>query len=180
MWRERDPKQSTEFAFNRFMVPYLCGYQGWALFMDCDMLVRTDIKHLFDEGRDKYAVHVVKHDYQPKPEDKFLGQKQTIYARKNWSSVILFNNAACRTLSPQGVNCMSGLELHQFKWLDDAQIGSLPLSYNHLVGEYDANPLAAIAHFTRGTPCFPEYRDCEFAEEWRKELHDMLTPEVAA
>jgi hypothetical protein len=179
MWRERDPKQSTDFAFNRFLVPYLCGYQGWALFMDCDMLVRGDIKRLFDEGRDKYAVQVVKHDYQPNPEDKFLGQKQTIYARKNWSSVILFNCNACRSLDPQSVNKWSGLELHQFKWLEDAQIGSLPKEWNHLVGEYDPNSLASIAHFTRGTPCFPEYRDCEFAEEWREELHDMLKPEAA-
>ena len=178
MWRERDPKQSTDFAFNRFLVPYLSGYTGWSLFMDCDMLVRTDIKYLFDEGRDRYAVHVVKHEYTPKPEDKFLGQKQTIYARKNWSSVILFNNAACRQLDPQSVNRWTGLELHQFKWLDDAQIGTLPKSYNHLVSEYAPDFSAAIAHFTRGTPCFPEYRDCEFATEWREELRDMLTPET--
>jgi lipopolysaccharide biosynthesis glycosyltransferase len=179
MWRERDAKQSTDFAFNRFLPPYLCGYQGWSAYMDCDMLVRTDIKALFDQGRDKYAVHVVKHEYSPKPEDKFLGQAQTIYARKNWSSVMLFNNAACRLLTLQNINWMPGLELHQFRWLDDAQIGELPREWNHLVGEYEPNPNASIAHFTRGTPCFPEYRDCEFAEEWRAELHDMLKPEAA-
>jgi hypothetical protein len=179
MWRERDPKQSTDFAFNRFLVPYLSNYEGWSLFMDCDMLVRCDIKDLFNEGLDKYAVHVVKHDYQPNPEDKFLGQKQTIYARKNWSSVILFNNAACRHLDPQSVNRWTGLELHQFKWLDDAQIGSLDAEWNHLVGEYEPNEYARIVHFTRGTPCFPEYRGCEFAKEWREELQHMLIPEAA-
>lgn len=178
MWRERDPKQSTDFAFNRFLVPYLSGYEGWSLFMDCDMLIRCDIKCLFDRALDKYAVQVVKHNYQPNPEDKFLGQAQTIYARKNWSSVILFNNAACRHLDPQSVNKWTGLELHQFKWLDDAQIGELPRWFNHLVGEYEPDKAAAIVHFTRGTPCFPEYKDCEYAKEWRDELKHMLTPEA--
>jgi hypothetical protein len=179
MWRERDPKQSTDFAFNRFLVPYLSNYEGWSVFMDCDMLARVDIKQLLNLAVDKYAVQVVKHEYTPKPEDKFLGQTQTIYARKNWSSVILFNNAACRMLDPQSVNRWTGLELHQFRWLDDAQIGSLPREWNHLVSEYEPNPDAKLVHFTRGTPCFPEYRDCEFAREWREELRDMLLPEAA-
>ena len=44
--RERHPLQSTEFAFSRFLVPFLCGFRGWALFMDCDMLVLDDIARL--------------------------------------------------------------------------------------------------------------------------------------
>jgi hypothetical protein len=147
--------------------------------MDCDMLIRCDIRELFRQADSRYAVQVVQHQYHPNPEDKFLGQRQTIYERKNWSSVILFNNHACRDLTPKSVNAMSGLDLHQFRWLADEQIGSLSLDWNHLVSEYAPNPDAKIVHFTRGTPCFPEYRDCEFAKEWREELSDMLLPEAA-
>ena len=53
--RDRDPKQSTAFSFTRFLVPHLTGYQGWALFMDCDMLCRADIKALWDQRDDPMA-----------------------------------------------------------------------------------------------------------------------------
>jgi hypothetical protein len=174
MTRERVAEQSTEFAFSRFIVPYLCGFEGRAVFMDCDMLCRADIGELFglaDEGK---AVQVVKHDYAPRPEDKFLGQKQTVYAKKNWSSVMLFNCAKCVMLTPEYVNAASGLELHQFKWLGgEYQIGEIAPAWNHLVGEYPPNPDAKLAHFTLGTPCFAKYANCEFAQEWREAKWDM-------
>lgn len=171
--RERTPTQSTEFSFSRFLVPWLCGYEGEAIFMDCDMLCRTDIASLRADRQS--AVSVVKHDYEPRPEDKFLGQRQSIYAKKNWSSLMVFNNSACRKLTPEYVNTASGLELHQFKWLpSDAWIGSLPVEWNHLVGEYAPNPAAKIVHFTRGGPWFDEYRDCEFAAPWRSEVSGMM------
>ena len=167
MTRKRDPKQSTEFSFSRFLVPWLCDYEGTAIFMDCDILCRTDIAQM--RGTLGAAVSVVKHAYAPRPEDKFLGQKQTIYARKNWSSVMLFDNNQCRALTPGYVNSASGLELHQFKWLEDGQIGALDKTYNHLVGEYAPNPDAKIVHFTRGGPWFARFRDCELSREWQAE-----------
>jgi len=172
MTRKRDPNQSTEFSFSRFLVPYLCAYEGQAIFMDCDMLCRSDIATM--QGTSGAAVSVVQHDYQPRPEDKFLGQKQTIYGRKNWSSVMLFNNPLCRSLTPQYVNKASGLELHQFKWLDDGQIGVLDKGWNHLVSEYPENPHAKLVHFTRGGPWFAKFRFCEYAQDWRDELSLML------
>ncbi len=166
--RESVATQSTEFSFSRFMTPYLSGYEGWSLFMDCDMLVRSDIAELFTLTDDRYAVMVAQHDYVPRDEVKFLNHLQTRYAKKNWSSVMLLNNARCRALTPQYVQETSGLQLHQFHWLqDEAQIGALPLEWNWLVGEYDFNPTAAIAHFTRGGPYFDGYADCDYAEEWR-------------
>lgn len=166
--RETLAQQSTEFSFSRFLTPYLSDYAGWSLFMDCDMLARADIAELFAMADDQYAVMVAKHDYVPRDEVKFLDHVQTRYAKKNWSSMMLLNNARCRALTPAFVNSASGLELHQFKWLaDDAEIGALPLAWNWLVGEYEANPDAKIAHFTRGGPYFPEYADCDYAEEWR-------------
>lgn len=173
--RPRGPTESTEFSLSRFLVPALSGFAGWSLFMDCDMLCRVDIAGLHAEAArqaDK-AVLVCKHDYQPNPRNKFLNQVQTIYPRKNWSSVMLFNNDRCRALSPQYVNSATGLALHRFEWIDDALIGELPLEWNWLVEEYRHNPDARIVHFTRGGPWFPEFRDCDYADEWRHELEAM-------
>lgn len=175
MTRERDPKQSTDFAFSRFLVPWLCGYEGVAVFMDCDMLCRADIAELVRSVDPRAAVSVVKHEYEPRPEEKFLGQRQTIYAKKNWSSVMVFNNAMCRALTPDYVNTATGLELHQFRWATDSQVGALGKEWNHLVGEYAPNPAAKLAHFTLGTPCFAKYSRCEYAQEWRDELASMTS-----
>lgn len=166
--REMLGVQSTEFSFSRFLTPYLSSYDGWSLFMDCDMLARADIAELFALADDRYAVMVAKHDYVPRDEVKFLNHVQTRYAKKNWSSVMLLNNARCRALTPDYVNTGSGLQLHQFHWLESEDlIGDLPLEWNWLVGEYDHSPDARIAHFTRGGPYFEEYADCDYADEWR-------------
>jgi lipopolysaccharide biosynthesis glycosyltransferase len=173
--RERHPLQSTDFAFSRFLTPYLSGYEGWSVFTDCDMLVLDDIANLWRLRDERYAVMVVKHDHQPRESVKFLDQPQTAYPKKNWSSVMLFNNARCRALSPDYVNTASGLELHQFKWLsDEGLIGELPRKWNHLVGYYRPTPGASLVHYTLGGPYFDEYRDCEYADEWRQELQRML------
>lgn len=167
--------QSTEFSFSRFLVPYLSDYDGWSIFMDCDMLMLDDIVKLWDLKDDRYAVQVVKHTHYPKEPTKFLGQTQTRYEKKNWSSVMLFNNAKCAALTPEFVNSASGLELHQFKWLEnDTLIGDLPKSWNHLVG-YDAfSQHVSNIHFTIGGPYFDEYKKSEYAEQWFDERANML------
>jgi lipopolysaccharide biosynthesis glycosyltransferase len=164
-------EQSTDFSFTRFLTPYLSGYEGWSLFMDCDMVARADLAELFALADDRYAVMVCQHHYTPKDTVKFLGHTQLPYPKKNWSSVMLLNNARCRALTPSYVETASGLELHRFEWLrDEALIGALPLEWNWLVGEYDFNPAAKIAHFTRGGPYFQDYADCDYADEWRGAL----------
>lgn len=173
--RPRGEYDSTDFAITRFLVPYLSGYEGYSLFLDCDMLVLGDVAELACymtlASRWTKAAHVVKHDYRPAGEKKFLGQVQTTYpgGRKNWSSVVIFNNALCRALTPEYVAEAPGLDLHQFKWLRDDQIGALPLAWNYLVGEANqCRPeVARLIHFTQGTPSFPEYAECEFADLWR-------------
>jgi lipopolysaccharide biosynthesis glycosyltransferase len=166
--REILSQQSTEFSFSRFLTPYLSDYDGWSLFLDCDMVARADFAELFALADDRYAVMVAKHDYVPKSEIKFLNHQQAKYPKKNWSSVMLMNNARCRALTPQYVSTASGLQLHQYHWLDDeALIGDLPLEWNWLVGEYDYNPAAKLAHFTLGGPYFEGYEDADYAEEWR-------------
>jgi len=173
--RARGPTESTEFSLTRFLVPYLSGFSGWSIYMDCDMLCRTDIAGLAREMERQAdnAVLVCKHDYVPKRERKFLDQVQTKYPRKNWSSLMLFNNERCRALTPDYVNSAPGLELHRFGWIDDAAIGELPLEWNWLVGEYAYNPGAKIVHFTIGGPYFDEYRRCDYAAEWFAECESM-------
>lgn len=179
--RERNALQSTDFSFSRFLTPWLCGYEGWAIFMDCDMLVLDDIAKLWRLRDERCAVQVVKHVHVPKEEVKFLGAVQTKYEKKNWSSVMLMNCARCRALTPDYVNAASGLELHQFKWLEgDHLIGEIPHEWNHLVG-YDApRPDAKLVHYTIGGPYFEAYRDCEYAREWFAEREAMLRVEQRA
>ncbi len=179
--RERDTLQSTDFSFSRFLTPYLSNFEGWSIFMDCDMLMREDIAELWALRDESFAVMVVKHDHVPTESTKFLGEAQTAYEKKNWSSVMLFNNARCRALTPDYVNTASGLELHQFKWLDsENQIGALPSRWNHLVGYDPPRSDAALVHFTLGGPYFPEHADCEYAEAWRAELEAMQAGDVSA
>lgn len=183
--RERNPLQSTEFSFSRFLTPWLCGYEGWAVFMDCDMLMVDDVAKLWAMRDERHAVQVVKHVHVPKEDTKFLGAVQTRYEKKNWSSVMLMNCARCTALTPEYVNTATGLELHQFKWLrDDALIGEIPSRWNHLVG-YDAPRAdAALVHYTIGGPYFAEYDGCEYAREWHEEhdrmLHVSQRPKAAA
>lgn len=173
--RERHPLQSTDFSFSRFLTPWLSGFAGWSVFMDCDMLMLADIAELWALRDDRYAVMVVKHDHVPKEERKFLNEPQSKYEKKNWSSVMLFNNARCRALTPEYVNTASGLDLHQFKWLgNDDLIGALPDRWNHLVGYNPPRRDAALVHYTLGGPYFEQYRDCEYSKEWFAERDAML------
>ena len=159
---------STEFTFTRFAVPALCQYQGWALFMDGDFMLRADIKELFELCDEQYAVMVVQHDFKPKETMKMDGVPQKLYYRKNWSSLILWNcsHPANRCVSFDWVNKMAGLYLHAFNWLEPDEIGEIPETWNALVGHSNvANPKAV--HFTDGSPDFPGYENVAYADEWR-------------
>lgn len=175
--REISPLQSTEFSFSRFLVPHLCDYQGWALFFDNDMLMLDDVAKLWALRDDRHAVQVVKHAHRAEESTKFLGEKQTAYEKKNWSSVMLFNCARCTKLTPEYVSTASGLELHQFKWLSgDDEIGEIPHRWNHLVDYDPPAPAEEISnlHYTLGGPYYQEYRDCGYAGLWLAEREHML------
>lgn len=173
--RERHPLQSTDFSFSRFLTPYLSDYQGWSIFMDCDMLVLDDIVNLWKLRDDNYAVQVVKHQHVPQETTKFLGAPQTKYEKKNWSSVILFNNAKCKALTPDYVNTASGLDLHQFKWLEsEAAIGEIPSRWNHLVDYDQPDNEVSLVHYTIGGPYFSAWQQCEYATAWFTERDKML------
>lgn len=176
--REIDPLSSTEFTFTRFLIPAIMNYKGWALFCDCDIIFLDDIQKLFDLKDDKYAVMCVQHDYTVNEGYKMDGRLQTIYPRKNWSSVFLINcgHPSNQQLTVDLVNTETGKYLHRFAWLDDSEIGSIPVDWNWLVGVYsepkDGTPKAI--HYTEGGPWFKNYRNCEYHSQWKLELQDML------
>ena len=176
--RDIDPLASTEFTYSRFLVPALNNYNGWAIFCDCDFIFFEDISNILTDIDQSKAVYCVQHDYTPKEKHKMDGQKQTIYPRKNWSSFILFNCAhpSNKKLSVDLVNSETGSFLHQFKWLEDNEIGSLDERWNWLEGwtsnHNDKKPYAV--HYTRGGPWFDEWQDVEFASEWTKERDEYL------
>ena len=168
--RDKDPLASTEFTYSRFLVPALMNYKGWAVFCDCDFLFLEDVSNLFKDLDEKKAIYCVQHDYAPKEKHKMNGQKQTLYPRKNWSSFIIFNCAhpSNKKLTIDLVNSESGSFLHQFKWLDDNEIGSLDERWNWLEGwSSSSNNLTPFAiHFTRGGPWFDEWQDVDYAIDW--------------
>lgn len=173
---------STEFTFTRFLIPALNQYDGLALFMDSDMMVKADIGEIFEEyGRnEQYAVQCVKHDYRPTAERKMDGQVQQQYNRKNWSSFVLWNcsHPANLNLTVDDVNTKSGSWLHGFRWLEDDQIGHIKEEWNWLDGWSDETIKPKNVHFTTGGPWFSDWqpkrqKDAEYAGEWQS-MHSKL------
>ncbi|XP_051152265.1 protein CDI [Andrographis paniculata] len=178
-WRERGKLESTEFSFSRFLTPYLANYDGWAMFVDCDFLYLGDIKELVESVDDRFAIMCVKHDYAPKETTKMDGAVQTVYPRKNWSSMVLYNcsHPKNKVLTPDVVNKETGAFLHRFQWLEDNEIGEVPFVWNFLVGHnkvVEANPATfpKAIHYTLGGPWFDQWKDCEFGDQWLNELED--------
>lgn len=154
---------STEFAISRFLVPIIA-LDGWALFVDCDVIFLGDVAELFAHADPSKAVMVVKHEPLTETGHKMDGQKQTVYPRKNWSSVCLWNcnHPANKRLSLRDVNERRGFDLHGFYWLADSEIGELPSRFNWLVGVNPKPDNPLIAHYTLGTPDMVS--DCPYPE----------------
>lgn len=166
-----DAPCATEFSISRFLVPSLAK-EGWAAFLDCDMLVRCNFARVFESLDRSKAVYCVKHRHEPEPGVKMDGQIQTRYARKNWSSVMIFNcdHPSNKALTPDAVNMLTGRDLHRFCWLKDEEIGGLDQSMNFLVGHTDPEIVPDVIHYTDGIPTMPGYEDCQFARDWLEEL----------
>ena len=163
---------SNSFTYSRFLVPYLMNYQGRAIYLDGDMVVLEDIANLYTLASDNHAVQVVKHNYTTARSTKYLGAKNENYPRKNWSSVILWNCAhdSNRLLTPKYIEKNTGAHLHIFSWLQDTELGELPVEWNWLPDEFGANPGAKLLHYTLGTPCFDEFSKGSQTDLWHQEL----------
>jgi lipopolysaccharide biosynthesis glycosyltransferase len=171
---------SNAFIYSRFLVPYLCGFKGMALWVDGDMIVRSDIAELLWEFQQDEAVKVVKHHYQTKHPIKYLGAKNEDYPKKNWSSVMLWNcgHHLNKQLTPKFVMEKDGKYLHRFEWLKypEEQVGKLDETWNWLVSEYEYNPDAKLVHYTVGSPCFKDYQIGDYSEEWFDTYKRMIYP----
>jgi lipopolysaccharide biosynthesis glycosyltransferase len=175
-WFPNHRDGSNAFITSRYLIPALEDFTGWALFIDADVLLRDDLAALWKLRDDRYAVQVVKHDYRTQSRRKYVGSPiesdNLDYARKNYSSVMLLNcgHPAMRKLTPGYVSTATSQHLHRMEWLDDALIGELPSSFNHLVGEYPRNDDAKLVHFTLGIAGFSNYVDCEHSRKWHQTL----------
>ena len=164
---------TNAFIYSRFLVSELMDYQGWAVYLDSDMMFRDDLAKLWEMRDESKAVMVVQHDYHTSNRRKLIGTpmecENSHYPRKNWSSMILWNcgHPQNRILTREFVQESPGSVLHRFQWLSDDLIGSIPMEWNHLVGEYPTNYAdTKLVHFTLGAPCFEHYRKCNYSTEW--------------
>ena len=171
-YEERHTDGSNHFIYSRFLVPHLMNYQGWAIFMDGDMLLRDDVVKLWNMRDEKHAVMVVKHNYKTKMTTKYLGAKNENYPCKNWSSVILWNctHPKNRILTLDFIQKSTGAQLHRFTWLlEEQDVGSLPVEWNWLPDEFGENKEAKLLHYTLGTPSFHEFANTPMGDEWHRE-----------
>ena len=195
--RKRDPNASTEFTYSRFLVPYLMKYFGKAIFCDCDFLWTRDIKELYDQIENK-SVYVVPHEdygYVPKTKTKMDGQRQTVYPKKNWSSMMAFNCGSkdSQRLSLDAVNRQPLSYLHQLEWInDESNIGFLTPTWNWLSGYYEEKDWGkpGAVHYTDGGPWFNDidippdmgltsWKDVQYGDVWldyKKEYSESIQP----
>jgi len=169
--RTHDPLASTEFTYSRFLPPYLCNYEGTALFLDNDMLCLGDIREIAQLDMADYALRVVQHDYTPTATVKMNGAVQTAYPRKNWSSMMLMNCEKLTLWTKDVVETATGAYLHRFQDIPDEQIGEIPKSWNTL-DWMDAT--TKLIHWTSGGPWFEQTRNCPHADVWLKARDEML------
>lgn len=163
---------ATQFAVSRFLVPKIAGTK-WAVFMDCDFLALSSLLPMLSELDDSKAVWCVQHNHKPTSKTKMDGQVQSQYARKNWTSMTVWNtrHEGVQRLTSEMINELPGRDLHALCWLYDYEIGALPVEYNYLVGhsKLPAGKKPRLVHYTDGIPSMVGYEDCEYADEWRAE-----------
>ena len=161
--------ESTDFAFTRFLVPFLSDYKGYTLFCDGDFMWRCDPQEIEDYAKQSNyspSVWVVKHPpFLTTPYKKMKGKANMSYPKKYWSSLMYFNNDKCFSLTSDLVNSWSGKDLHEFAWA--SEIGDLPAEYNAMVNYYKF-PEAKAVHFTDGGPWLDIHDDMLYSTEWLK------------
>ena len=168
--RPREPLQATDFTYTRFLVPSLTNFLGKALFLDCDLVCLGDVAELAYLDMTGLALRVVKHNHRPTEKVKMDGVPQTVYPRKNWSSVMLMNCDKLRLWNKWTVQNASGAYLHRFNGIPDEEIGALPPEWNVLDRWREGTKLL---HYTSGGPWFEQYRDHPDAGIWLSEREAM-------
>jgi len=173
VFKEKFGEGTNAFTVSRFLIPDLMGRRGFAIFADgADMVCTGDLAELAAMFDPLKTVQVVKHQYKTKHPRKYLGTQMEAenpdYDRKNWASLMIINCANLRWPTAEQVAKMRKIDLLQFKYLPDDQIGELPIEWNWLADELGENPNAKIIHWTCGIPGFPEYNKAPHAKQWRE------------
>ena len=175
------PQGSNNFTLSRFLVPYLSGFKGHAIFADAsDMLMLGDVAELDEMFNRSYAVQVVKHPtYTSEHARKYIGTpmecEQSNYDRKNWASLMIINaeHSAWFAMTPKMIKLAKPIELLQFKHFHGSEIGALPPEWNVLIDEGQDDADAKLLHWTAGIPTFKHYRNARRSKDWFAE-HDEL------
>jgi lipopolysaccharide biosynthesis glycosyltransferase len=168
---------SNAFTISRFLVPSLCDFEGFALFLDGDMVVDIDLAELwaYRVALVDKAVGVVKHAYTPRHPRKYVGTPMENvnldYPKKNWSSVMLWNCAhpKNRLLTRAYVAAAESKFLHRLGWLEDQEIGEISPGWNYLVGEQPPSN-AHLYHYTLGVSGIKHYADWHASWKWHTAL----------
>lgn len=163
----------TPFTWSRFLVPWLCEFNGPALFMDSDMLCLGDIKDLIEtNGINANDAWNAPHEMRGLSNWPAVAVSQNQH-QFEWASMIYFNCAHenNRMLTPDFVEKTDGL--HRINWIRPENLGHLPSHWNHLVGYDPPRTDAKLVHFTQGLPIYPETEGSEYAQAWRDEHKAM-------
>jgi len=141
----------TPFTFSRFLVPWLCDFQGVAIFMDADMLFVSDVCELETNVSPDIAVSVVR--------------SLDVYEQ---TSFMLINCAhpSHKVLTPEFIES-TDINLHALEWLKETQIGELDPKWNQLVGYQEIDSREGNLHYTMGITAFPETSTADDADIWR-------------
>ena len=176
--RKKRKVDSTEFSISRFLTPFLSDFKGISLYVDCDFIFMDDVAKLkkYHQRNTNTALWCVKHNYKVKNKFKFLGNKQYQYHRKNWSSLMMFNNSKCKILTPGFIEKANGLFLHRFEWLSTKQIKGLDKSWNVLIGEQALPKKPKAIHFTVGGPYFDNFKKSQHSKIWEKYFKKTIYP----
>jgi lipopolysaccharide biosynthesis glycosyltransferase len=167
--RKHDPLASTEFTYSRFLIPYICGYEGTAMFLDNDMLAFGDINEIFDLDMTGLALRVVKHQQEVITAIKMDGKAQSWYPRKNWSSMMLMDCSKLRCWTKEVVENQTGAFLHRFETIPDEQVGEISKTWN-VLDEIKSD--TKLWHFTSGGPYHKNYADMPGSGIWYKYYYD--------
>lgn len=129
----------TQFSFFRFLVPYLMGFKGRALYVDQDVLFLDDVAKLFAEApeHDDWSVACVKHTY-----------KSSVRC-PNWASVMLLNCANLKQWTLDAYFSRPREWFHEFQSVPSNMIVPLNPRWNRL--DYLTSD-DGILHYTSGTP----------------------------
>jgi len=174
--RPIDPLASTPFTYTRFLVPWLCDYEGIALFMDGDMLALGDVSELFELSMDGLALRVRQHDYNPEATVKMGGKVQTQYPRKNWSSLMLMNCEKLGAWTKEAVETQTGAWLHRFEAVPDEEIGDISEEWNVL--DHMTGP-TKLLHYTSGGPWLKGCEDADHADLWHEYREEYEAAQAA-